>query len=400
MTKRKWVAVATATLALASLAATAGFVDAGQARPGAPTSTAASTVKVGVITDVTGLNADFGAEYLQGLRAGLRYATKGTNTVNGHKIQLTVKDEGGVPATGVTQAKDLIGQGYKILVGPATSGVSLAIGPIAAQNKILFISGPAAFDGITGLNRYTFRSGRQTYQDVLAIQGILGKKAVGRKIVVFAQDTAFGNGNVAAVTAVLGGKGHTISKILVPQSATDFTPFARQAKQAKPNLLFVAWAGDTAPAMWRAMQQQGVLKGTKVATGLANQGTWKFYVPGINFLSHYVYNAPRSPVNKWLRAHIKGHKPDLFVPDGFVTAQMIVRAVQKTGGTDVEKMIRALEGWRFTGPKGAQQIRKADHAMLQPMFQVRLKFKGSKITPLPQKIFLPKTVAPPVRPFS
>ncbi|MGC8499506.1 MAG: amino acid ABC transporter substrate-binding protein, partial [Acidimicrobiales bacterium] len=31
-----------------------------------------------------------------------------------------------------------------------------------------------------------------------------------------------------------------------------------------------------------------------------------------------------------------------------------------------------LEGWKFMAPKGLQQIRAADHAMLQPMFQVQL----------------------------
>ena len=367
----------------------------------------ASTVKVGIITDVTGLNADFGAEYLRGLRIGLKYATHGTNKVNGHKIQLTIKDEGGVPATGVTEAKDLIGQGYKILAGPATSGVSLAIAPIAAQNKVLFISGPAASDALTGLNRYTFRSGRQTTQDVLDIQDILGKRSAGKKILVFAQDSAFGNGNVAAVNAILGTKGHTISKVLVPLSASDFTPYVVQAKNAHPDLLFVAWAGDTAVAMWKTFQQQGVLKSIKkggllVATGLANQATWPFYVPGITFLSHYVYNAPskKNKVNNYLRAHVKGHKPDIFDPDGFVAAQMIVRAVQRSGGDNVDKMITGLEGWKFNAPKGRQQIRKADHAMLQPMFSVKLKFKGKKITPIPQKTFAAGSVAPPVKPFS
>ena len=42
----------------------------------------------------------------------------------------------------------------------------LQVAPIAAQNKVLFISGPAATDAITGINKYTFRSGRQAYQDV------------------------------------------------------------------------------------------------------------------------------------------------------------------------------------------------------------------------------------------
>ena len=64
--------------------------------------------------------------------------------------------------------------------------------------------------------------------------------------------------------------------------------------------------------------------------------------------------------------------PDIFTPDGFVAAQMIARAVTR-GGDDVERMISALEGWQFAAPKGPQRIRQSDHAMLQPMFQVRLR---------------------------
>jgi hypothetical protein len=45
------------------------------------------------------------------------------------------------------------------------------------------------------------------------------------------------------------------------------------------------------------------------------------------------------------------------------------------------------------------QVRKADHAMLQPMFEVTLKFKGSKITPVPKAVFGSKSVAPPVTHF-
>ena len=92
-----------------------------------------------------------------------------------------------------------------------SSGVGLALAPIAAQNKVLFLSGPAANDGITGANRYTFRSGRQTYQDILAAKEILGK-GVGKKILVLAQDSAFGQGNFAAVKAVLGGARRTRSR--------------------------------------------------------------------------------------------------------------------------------------------------------------------------------------------
>lgn len=383
----------------ATLAATA------QARAGGSAATAASTYKVGVVYSRTGLLASYGAEYIEGLRLGLLYATHGTNKVDGHPIQLNLQDSAGDPATAVSEGKTLIGQGYKILIGPVSSAVSLQVGALAAQNQVLYISGPAASDAITGLNRYTFRSGRQSYQDVLAANSFLA--GTGKKIVVFAQDYAFGQGNVAAVKAVLGGKGHKVSSILVPLTASDFTPFARQVVQAKPDLLFVAWAGSTAGAMWTALQQQGVFDATTVTTGLANRLTWQSYGPAsssIKFLSHYVWDGPgtKNKVNDWLvnKMKLRGQIPDLFTPDGFNAALMLVHALHKAGGTDVNSMISALEGWKFIGPKGANFIRPQDHALIQPMFQVQL-VKNAKgvYTDKVLKVIPPSTEQPPITPF-
>jgi branched-chain amino acid transport system substrate-binding protein len=269
MKRGRWQVAAALAGMVAILAAFGARAEAGYGRADVA---AKGTVKVGVVYSRTGLLSAYGAEYISGLRMGLQYATKGTNTVNGTKIELTLVDDGTDPAKAVSAAKDLIGQGYKIIAGTASSGIALQLAPLAEQNKILYVSGPAASDAVTGANRYTFRSGRQTYQDILAAKEILGA-GVGRKVVVFAQDTAFGQGNVAAVRNVLGGRGHTVSSILVPLSANDFTPFAQQAKNANPDLLFVAWAGTTAPAMWRSLEQQRVLGSIKVTTGLAERAT-------------------------------------------------------------------------------------------------------------------------------
>jgi branched-chain amino acid transport system substrate-binding protein len=363
----------------------------------------ASSYNVGIIYSRTGLLAAYGAEYVEGLKFGLQYATNGTGKVNGKKINLTYVDDKTDAATAVSAAKDLIGQGTKIIAGTVSSGIALQLAPLAAQNHVLSISGPAASDAITGLNKYTFRSGRETLQDVYTAASFLGKET-GKKVVVFDQDSVFGHGNYAAVKAVLGSKGHHVSEISVPLTATDFTPFAQQAKQANADLLFVAWAGTTAGAMWKALDQQGAFaSSTKIVTGLAERATWSTMgaqATKIQFLSHYVYTAPKNKVNDYLVKQMRkrGQVPDLFTPDGFVAAEMIVHAL-KAGGDDVDKMVSSLEGWKFLAPKGYQAIRPQDHAMLQPMFRVKLVSKNGHLTAQVLGTASSYDTAPPVVPF-
>jgi branched-chain amino acid transport system substrate-binding protein len=391
--------------ALVALVLLAGSTTAAARVESGGKAAAKSPVKVGIVYSRTGALAGFGAEYIQGFRLGLRYATKGTNTVNGHKLQITYVDDATDAAKAVAAGKDLIGQGYKILAGSTSSGVALQMGPLAAQNKILFISGPAASDAITALNRYTFRSGRQSYQDVLDAANFIPRAQVGKKVVVYAEDTAFGASNVAAVRAVFGGRGHTVTSILVPFNASDLTPFAQRLKNAAADLVFIAWAGPNSTQMWQSLQQQGVPKSTKLVTGLADRVTYPALGPalaGVNLLSHYVANGPKkNNINAWLVKTMAKSKqvPDLFTPDGFVAAQMIVRAVQKANGDDVEKMINALEGWQFLAPKGKQRIRPQDHAMIQPMFQVQLVQKKGKYVAKVIKVISPGNVQPPVKSF-
>jgi branched-chain amino acid transport system substrate-binding protein len=362
--------------------------------------TSGTPVKVGLVYSQSGLLATYGKQYIEGFRAGLSYATGGTNKVGDRPIEVTEVDDAGDPAKGVSAAKDLIGKGIKIIAGSTASGVALQVAPLAPQNKVLFISGPAATDGITGVNKYTFRSGRQSYQDVLDAKSFIGD-AAGKKVVVFAQDSAFGKGNEAAVTAVIGGAGATVSSVLAPASATDFTPFASQLKSAKPDLLFVAWAGTTAPAMWQTLDQQGILASTTVVTGLDIRASWPtFGAAGtkISFLSHYFDGASDTEAAKAARTAIPGGTLDLFHPDGFTAAQMVVRAAQE-GGDDVDKMVTALEGWSFDGIKGKLTIRPDDHALLQPMFQATLGGSGDQMTATLTKTLTPEDTAPPAVPM-
>lgn len=363
------------------------------------TEEAKDPVAVAVITSETGPLGSYGKAYLQGLEAGLDYATNGTMTVNGHKIELSIFDDGGDADTAVSLAKDAIGNGTQIIAGTVASGIALTLAEQAAQNQILYISGPAAADVITGVNPYTFRSGRQTYQDVATAGTFVGDPA-GKTIVVFAQDTAFGQGNLAGVNAVLGAKGATVEGVLVPEDATEFTPFARQILTSEPDLVFVAWAGASSGAMWQSLSQQGVFEAVPVVTGLGDVATYAAYADSgtqISFLNHYFAGAAGTAVEQEMLSRVEaaGGQGDLFTPDGFLAALMIVRAIEASP-TDVDTMISALEGAEFDGPKGKTIIRAEDHAVIQPMFQVRLVESGGVFTPELIAVVDGADVAPPL----
>ncbi|HEU5426860.1 MAG TPA: substrate-binding domain-containing protein [Actinocrinis sp.] len=391
-----------AALAVATLAAAA----AGCASPtsanggsGGGGSAASADVKIGIITAKSGPYASYGAEYLAGLNAGLGYVTHGTGKIAGHKIDLLVQDDADNPTTAVAEAKDLIGQGVTLIGGSVDSAIALQVAAVAAQNKVLDIAGPAATDKLDGLNRYTFRSGRESYQDI-ATAGTFVGDLTGKKVVVLAQNSEFGTANAAGVKAVLGAKGATVASVLVPPAATDFTPFTQQVLAAKPDLLFVAWAGSNATQLWTALDQQGVLSATQVVTGLANTATYSATGPAgakIEFLAHYFAGAGgNNPIEAAMTASVQkaGGSVDLFTPDGFAAAQMFAHAIE-ADPVSVGKQIAALEGWSFPGVAGQYTVRAADHALLQPEFQARLSGSGTAWTAQLVKTVDPAAIAPP-----
>ena len=364
------VPLAVATLALGASLGTAQW-------SGAATK-AKATVKVGIVTEKTGIFSAYTTEWLQGVKIGLKYATKGTDKVNGQKVTLNVVDDADNPTTAATDFKGFVGAGYKIIGGTVDSSIATELAPLAQQNKVLYISGPAAADEVTGANRYTFRSGRQTYQDVQTAKSYIKALGTGKTVLVLGQDFAFGQSYVTDATQAFGSLGDTVKSLLVPLTTTDFTPTALQVQSMHPDIVFLAWAGATGAPLAQALDQQGIFASSKVITGLANVATYQFYgAAGLkfNYLSLYNWQSPHNAVNSYLIKNMRStyHQyPDLFTADGFVWAQMVVRAIQTGQGSNVLKMIKGLEGWTFHAPKGLQTVRASDHAMLQPMFQVQL----------------------------
>ena len=371
-----------------SLLATAAVAALAIVAPSMAPAQAANDIKIGVITSTSGALKSYGDAYVDGLNWGLKYYTGGKMSINGQKLVVTVKDDAADPASATATFKDMVGNGTKVIVGTASSGVALTLAPLAAQNKVLYISGPAKNDAVTSsANKYVFRSGNTSIQDLAPLAGI--KPISGRKVVLFVEDNAFGMGNIAAAKALMGPKGATFQEIKVPTSTSDFTPFAKQATDAKGSYIFIAWSNAlTAGAMLTSLKQQGAFVKQRPITGLAGAATYNIYgalFEGTNAImtNSYFGGVGKSKAAGDLLVSFAAAKKsqDLFTCTGADAAKMIVQALTGNPDQNVDVAISKLEGYSWVGVKGLMKVDPTNHVLIQPMFLVSLKKTSAGYVP-------------------
>jgi branched-chain amino acid transport system substrate-binding protein len=376
MSKRSLTRFGVALLSLAVLA------------PSMAPAQAAADIKIGVITSTSGPLSTYGVAFNEGLEWGLKYYTGGKMAINGQKLVVTSKDDGADPASATASFKEMVGNGTKIITGTASSGVALTLAPLAQQNKVLYISGPAKNDLVTSAaNKYVFRSGNSSTQDLAPLAGI--KPISGKKVVLFVEDNAFGAGNIAAAKALMGPKGAKFEEIKVPTSTSDFTPFAKKAADAAGSYIFIAWSNAlTAGAMLTSLKVQGAFVKQRPITGLAGAATYNIYgtlFEGTNAIltNSYFAGASKSAaagdLATWYAANKKTQ--DLFTSTGADAAKMIVMALTKNPNQNVDTMIKNLEGKSWVGVKGLMTIDSNTHLLIQPMFLVSLNKTSSGYVP-------------------
>ena len=85
--------------------------------------------KVGLITPLTGQQATTGKQMEAGARA---YMAMNGDTVNGRKIELIVKDDGGIPDASKRIAQELVvNDKVNVLAGMGLTPIALAIAPVS-----------------------------------------------------------------------------------------------------------------------------------------------------------------------------------------------------------------------------------------------------------------------------
>jgi branched-chain amino acid transport system substrate-binding protein len=345
---------------------------------------AMADIKIAHIYGKTGPFEAYAKQSHDGLMLGLEYATGGTMEINGEKIVVIEKDTQLKPDNGKALLEEAYGDDeVDLAIGPVSSGVALAMLPVAEEYEKILIVEPAVADSITGANwnRYIFRTSRNSSQDAVANAIALAGENV--KIATLAQDYAFGRDGIAAFREALAGTGaELVHEEYAPTDTTDFTAAAERIFNALKDeegekKLFMYWAGGGNP-MGKIHAMDPGRFGIEIATGgniLAALAVYKI-LPGLEGATYYYYENPKNEINDWLvKTHQErfGSPPDFFTAGGMASGIAVVEAIKKAGGTDTEDLIAAMEGMEWETPKGKMKFRAEDHQALQSMYHFKIR---------------------------
>ena len=349
-------------------------------------------ITVGVVTDLSGTLAIYGAHINRAVPIGFAYATgsdvgsglEQTYMLEDCEINVVFKDDQSDPELTATVGRELIeAEGADIIIGTVSSGATAGLQSLALENDVILIAAPAAANDLTGkdFNENTFRASRNNYQDSMAIceQFVNGNGY--ETFVQIAPDYSFGYGGAAAYrdACTFAGGEFLADDVFAPADTTDFTSFLEPLADSEADAFLVTWAGGGfVPLLQSAIDLSVVDDDTVLGAAFVDNVVMPaFFSNAIGSTSTilYHYTAPDNPINDYLieKAGEAGAFPDLFDADGMNAAIMVVEALKATGGaTDADSLRAALEGMSFEGPKGTIEIRAEDHVAIQDMYIVTL----------------------------
>jgi len=227
------------------------------------------TVKVGVLTDNSGLYSDLGGAGST-LAAQMAIEDSGM-AAKGWKIDLISADHQNKPDIATTIARQWIDvEKVDVLMDVLNSGVALAVNNVVKEKNSVMINSGAASSDLTNA-QCTPNTVHWTYDTYMLAHstGAALVKAGGDTWYFITADYAFGAALERDTTAVvLASGGKVIGSVKHPLNSSDFSSFLLQAQASKAKIIGMANAGGDTTNTIKQAAEFGIVAGGQKLAGL------------------------------------------------------------------------------------------------------------------------------------
>ena len=299
---------------------------------------AADTIKIGLITALSGQSARAGESLTRGMTIAIDEINAKGGLLGGRKLELVRRDDEGNPAKGVLAARELI---YKekvaVLFGGLDTPVSMAIVPIANQEKVPFMGPWAAGTPIThnGANpNFAFRVSAVDEVVDKAMLQYAQKAFNASKPGLILVNNPWGESNekgIVAAMAAKGGKPVGVEKF--EANDVDVVPQLGRLKAAGADvLLMVGNVGPSAQVV-KSLDRMGWKVPVVSHWGPAGGRFTELAGPNaknVHFVQTYSFFGTPSPVSTRVVNDLKAKYSDVKGPDDITPAVGVANAYDAT----------------------------------------------------------------------
>ena len=347
---------------------------------------ASAQIKMGVAGPITGPNAAFGAQLVQGTGQAVEDINK-AGGILGQQITLEQGDDVSDPKQGVSVANKFVGDGVKFVVGHFNSGVTIPGSEVYAENGILMITPSATNPKVTDRGLWdAFRTcGRDDQQGMLWAE-YARDKLKGKKIAVVHDKTTYGKGLADAALDNMHKFG--IKEVLyegVNTGEKDYSAIVSKIKSSGAEYLMWGGLHTEGGLIIRQMRDQGMNTVMISGDGITDNEFSQIGGPGVegtlmSFGPDPRHNAAAKDVVAEFKA--KNFDPEAYTLYSYAAVQIMKQAAEKAKSLDPKKVAEAMHsGMTFHTVIGdIAYDKKGDRTSVDYVWYVWKKGDDGKIT--------------------
>ena len=318
---------------------------------------------------------------------GMKLVLEQYDKVLGRSLRYSVLDTEGKPATAVRKMQELAQKNAaRYFAGGILSSESLAMGKEAEKFGGVFVT-TAGADEITGkdCNRATFRWSVPTFGAIeRTVRPLIEAMPKARRWYTITPQYVFGEGLLSAAKNVFKEKGiEHVGNSYHGLNEKEFSGYLTNALAAKPDVLLILNFGQQSSDTLRQAASFGMKKDTTILVAWAS-GLEQFeslgpeLCEGVYFGAQYWHGAD-SPLNRDLvkrsNARFKSN-PNYSLAGSYICTKIMLDGMIKAGTADPKAVVAAIEGMKYDGLTGSEEVRAADHQVIKDYYLLKGKAKS------------------------
>ncbi len=317
----------------------------------------AKEIKIGVIAPLTGDLAEPGTKSFNGIKLAVDVHNEAYPRI---PITLIVEDSKALPTEGVNAINKLINIDHvRLVIGDLTSGVTLAVAPIAEKNRVVVLAPGASNPQVREAGEYIFRNWASDSFDGEVMAKYLIRKLFKKSAAIVYVNNEYGMELANAFErAFLGGGREVVLKERYDQGTSDFRTMLAKVKGAHIDCLYLPGQPRENGFLVRQLKEVGI--NTTVTANLSVESP-DFYAGAQEAADGIIFSTPAFDLEsnqENVRDFVTRYeakfaaKPDVVAGHGYDAANIMIKAL-KMVDYDVSKVKDALYAIRdFPGVTG------------------------------------------------